>query len=105
MSDSPAQEGPAAREQVRAVIVVVGRVQGVFFRGSTQEEATRLGLCGEVRNLPDGSVEVITEGARRAVEDLLAWCRRGGPPAATVEAAWVRWSAHRAEFQTFRIAR
>jgi acylphosphatase len=104
MSD-PAHGRQADREVVRAVIVVSGRVQGVFFRGSTQEEAMRLGLAGEVRNLPDGSVEVITEGERRAVEDLLAWCRRGGPPAARVEAVEVRWAAPRGEFQTFRIAR
>ncbi len=105
MSDTPAQERTADREQVRAVIVVRGRVQGVFFRGSTHEEAARLGLAGEVRNLPDGSVEVITEGERRAVEELLAWCRKGGPPSARVEAVEVRWSGHRAEYQSFRVAR
>ena len=103
MSDSPGQQ--ADSEQARAVIVVVGRVQGVFFRSSTEQQALRLGLAGEVRNLPDGSVEVVTEGARRAVEELVAWCRRGGPPAAQVEAVEVRWSVHQAEFQTFQVVR
>ena len=103
MSDSPPAPGQGEREQVRAVIVVSGLVQGVFFRGSTQEEAVRLGLYGQVRNLPDGSVEVITEGERRAVEDLLGWCRRGGPPAARVAEVAVRWSAPRGELQTFMI--
>ena len=105
MSDSSPAPVQGEREQVRAVFVVSGHVQGVFFRGSTQEEAMQLGLFGEVRNLPDGSVEVITEGERRAVEDLLAWCRRGGPPAARVAEVEVRWSAPKGEFQTFRVAR
>jgi acylphosphatase len=103
MSDVSAKQPQAGSERVRAVFVVVGRVQGVFFRDSTQAEATRLGLAGQVRNLPDGSVEVITEGERRAVEELLQWCHRG-PPEARVAGVEVRWSAHRAEFQAFRIA-
>jgi acylphosphatase len=67
---------------VRAV--VSGRVQGVFFRASTAERATELGLRGYVRNLPDGSVEVMAEGTATAVEALLDFCRTG-PPAARVE--------------------
>ena len=49
-------------QQVRAEVVVSGRVQGVFFRASAQQEGLRLGLTGEVSNLPDGSVEAIVEG-------------------------------------------
>jgi acylphosphatase len=106
MSDPAPKPAPSPdREQVRAVVVVMGKVQGVFFRASTQEEAMRLGLYGEVSNLPDGSVEVIAEGERHAVETLVAWCRRGGPPMARVDDLDVRWSAPRGEFQTFRITR
>ncbi|MFL5311553.1 MAG: acylphosphatase, partial [Myxococcales bacterium] len=71
-------------ERVRAEIVVRGRVQGVFFRASAQQEGLQRGLTGEVSNLPDGSVEAIVEGEKQAVEDFVAWCRRG-PPSAEVE--------------------
>jgi acylphosphatase len=72
---------PRARARIR----VTGLVQGVFYRQSTAQEATRLGLSGTVRNLPDGSVEVEAEGQRSAVEALLAFCRRGPPSARVAE--------------------
>jgi acylphosphatase len=79
---------PRARARIR----VTGLVQGVFYRQSTAQEATRLGLSGTVRNLPDGSVEVEAEGQRSAVEALLAFCRRG-PPAARVAELEVAWES------------
>jgi acylphosphatase len=88
----------------RADVLISGRVQGVFFRASAQQEAMRLGLVGEVRNLPAGCVEVIAEGPRDALEEFVAWCRRG-PPSAEVENVCVRWSASRGEFRTFMVAR
>lgn len=91
-------------EQVRAELLISGRVQGVFYRASVQQEAQRLGLCGEAGNLPDGRVEVTAEGPREAVEELIAWCRRG-PPAAEVEKVDVRWSVARGEFRTFMVNR
>lgn len=68
-----------------------GRVQGVWYRASTQTEAQRLGLTGWVRNRVDGSVELCAEGERSTLEALLAWCRQG-PPQAEVERIEVRWS-------------
>ena len=62
-----------------------GRVQGVWFRASTREEALRLRLTGWVRNLSDGRVEVVAEGDGDAVETLLSWFRRGGPPMGRVD--------------------
>ena len=62
---------------VRVRVFVEGWVQGVNFRYSTVQEATRLGVSGWVRNLPDGRVEAAYEGRREAVEELLAWTRRG----------------------------
>lgn len=68
-----------SEKQVRAI--VKGRVQGVFFRKSTLEEATRLGLQGFVRNLPDRSVEIVAQGPSERVDELLAWARTGPPDA------------------------
>ena len=69
---------------VRRRIVVGGRVQGVGFRVNCAREAQRLGVGGSVRNLPDGSVEVLVEGEAAAVEALETWCRTG-PSFARVE--------------------
>jgi len=92
------------RDCVRAEIVVKGRVQGVFFRASAQQQGLQLGLTGEVRNLPDGSVEAIVEGEKRAVDDFVDWCRRG-PPSAEVEAVEVKLRPPRDEFRTFTVTR
>lgn len=64
---------------------VRGRVQGVFFRASTERQAERHGVAGWVRNDPDGTLEVWLEGDRDAVEAVEGWIRGGGPPAAHVE--------------------
>ena len=68
----------------RVRVVVMGRVQGVGFRASAQDEAERQGLIGWVRNRHDGSVELEAEGAADAIEALLAWCAKG-PPGARVD--------------------
>ena len=57
--------------------VVSGRVQGVFFRASTADEARRLGLRGRAVNLADGRVEVLAIGPAAAVAELAAWLERG----------------------------
>jgi acylphosphatase len=64
---------------------VDGRVQGVFYRASTAERATELGLRGWIRNLPDGRVELAARGESDAVEQLLVWLWQG-PPGAKVTA-------------------
>jgi acylphosphatase len=63
--------------------VVSGRVQGVFFRASTRDEALRLGLTGHARNLPDGTVEVVACGDDAALGQLESWLELG-PPLAQV---------------------
>jgi acylphosphatase len=60
-------------------LLISGRVQGVFFRAYTREEAQRLGLKGWVRNLNDGRVEVYAEGDPEKLKSLEALCRRGPP--------------------------
>jgi acylphosphatase len=62
---------------IRVHVRVRGRVQGVYYRATAQEEAQRLGLVGWVRNRADGTVEAAAEGEDAAVESFLAWCRRG----------------------------
>lgn len=64
---------------------VSGRVQGVFFRASTQRHARRLGVTGHARNLPDGSVEVLACGSEAAVAQLREWLWQG-PPTSRVSA-------------------
>lgn len=60
-------------------------MQGVFYRQSARETAVRLEVAGWARNLADGRVEAVAEGAPEAVDAFVAWCRQG-PPAARVEA-------------------
>jgi acylphosphatase len=81
---------PSADEPrpVRVHIFVEGRVQGVYFRDSTWQQADRLGVGGWVRNLPDGRVEAVYEGPRASVEELLDWTHRG-PARASVAAVQI----------------
>jgi acylphosphatase len=65
-------------------VLIKGRVQGVGFRYSTLRQAQALGITGWVRNLPDGRVEARFEGPASAVEEMLSWCRQGGPSGAQV---------------------
>lgn len=68
----------------RRRVVVHGRVQGVYFRGSTQERAREVGVNGWVRNRPDGTVEAVFEGSAEQVTKMLDYCREG-PSWARVE--------------------
>jgi acylphosphatase len=76
--------------KVVAHLVIRGRVQGVWFRGSMQREARRLGVVGWVRNCEDGNVEAEVAGTREAVEALLAWSHHG-PSGAQVRDVTVTW--------------
>ena len=80
---------------------VTGRVQGVFFRDSTREEARRLRLTGHANNMPDGSVEVVACGTEAALDRLAKWLKSGPPMAsvAAVEAIEVQF----VDFRTFTI--
>lgn len=89
---------------VRVHLIIEGRVQGVFFRAATVDRAKRLGVKGWVRNCLDGTVEVVAEGERKRLEDLIAWCRHG-PPGAHVHDMRLQWEDFRGEFQDFQITR
>ncbi|MEF9978648.1 MAG: acylphosphatase [Thermomonas sp.] len=68
-----------------ALFIVRGKVQGVWFRASTRDAATRLGLDGHARNLADGSVEVLAIGEAEAIDALARWLHVG-PPLSRVDA-------------------
>lgn len=64
-------------------VVIRGRVQGVWFRAWTVQEASLRALSGWVRNRTDGSVEALFAGPEAAVEEMIVLCKEG-PPAARV---------------------
>jgi acylphosphatase len=86
----PFQDGPGpeqarpGKEAVRRRVIVSGRVQGVWFRESCRDAAAGGGVNGWVRNLADGTVEVVVEGPEAAVDRMVEWCREG-PPRARVD--------------------
>ena len=71
-------------DEVIRRFLVIGKVQGVFFRHSARIEAKRLNIRGLARNLPDGSVEVLAQGSIIAVQAMHEWLQRG-PVQARVE--------------------
>lgn len=68
-------------ERTRAHVFVSGNVQGVFYRANTREQAKERGVDGWVKNLADGRVEAVFEGAESAVEPMVDWCHEGSPAA------------------------
>ena len=64
--------------------IITGRVQGVWFRDSTRQQAVELGISGYAANLPDGTVEVLARGPRASVQALHSWLHEG-PPLAVVD--------------------
>jgi acylphosphatase len=62
-------------------ITITGKVQGVFFRQSTRDIAKSLNITGQVKNLPDGSVEIIATGTPENLYHLVEWCKHGPPHA------------------------
>lgn len=89
-------------DKVRVHVLIEGRVQGVFFRASTRDEARARGLAGWVRNLADGRVEAVFEGDRPVVENMIAWCRKG-PPYAYVDQIDIDWQPYRGDLADFRV--
>ncbi len=83
---------------------VLGRVQGVGYRWWTHREAERLGVSGTVRNLPDGSVEVMARGPADALERLERALRHG-PPMSQVDAIETLPCSLPADASGFRIVR
>lgn len=92
----------ATLKKKRAHLLISGRVQGVWYRGSTREQADKLGLTGWVRNCESGQVEVIVEGEDAAIDKLVSWCREG-PSMARVTGIRIEFDDYRGEFVGFRV--
>lgn len=86
----------------RLIAKISGHVQGVFFRDTTRRHAQRRGITGWVRNEPDGTVQVVAEGAEEDLEQLLHFLQRG-PSAARVDRVEAEWQSATGEFTTFHI--
>ena len=91
-------------DKIRAHVFVSGRVQGVFFRDKTQGKAKELNVNGWVRNLSDGRVEALFEGAREGVEKMVDWVREG-PAFAQVDNMELSWQDYIGEYDDFKIER
>ena len=89
-------------ENVRARVVISGRVQGVFFRAETQRAAERIGVHGWVRNQPDGTVAAVFEGSKQSVDQAVEWCWQGSPMSEVTDVA-VNWETPSGQYNTFDI--
>lgn len=85
-------------------ITVSGRVQGVAFRYYTRRAALKIGVKGTVRNLVDGSVEIVASGPSELIGELIAWAHQGSP-ASRVTDVDVREMGIISDFQSFKILR
>ena len=89
-------------EKMRLHAIVEGHVQGVNFRAFVVQQASALGVTGWVRNRWDGSVEVVGEGERARLDQLLAALQRG-PRSAYVSGVMPEWQPASGEFTGFRM--
>lgn len=85
-------------------VFVRGVVQGVNFRYHTKVTATKLGVLGWVRNLPDGRVEAVFEGEKEAVEKMVEFCKTG-PWSAIVQDVVVKEEGWSGKYTNFEIKR
>lgn len=88
---------------IRAHVYISGDVQGVGYRYSAIHTARRIGVSGWVKNLHDGRVEAVIEGAQADVEQMLAWCRQG-PSGGYVSDVEVQYLPYQGEFSSFDLA-
>jgi acylphosphatase len=85
------------------VIIVSGKVQGVYYRDSARQKALQLGVTGFVKNLPDGSVMLIATGTKEQLNSLVEWCRQGPPSARVTGVKVMEEEAH--PYESFTISR
>ncbi len=83
-------------------IVILGNVQGVFYRINAERKAEELDLTGWVRNMIDGGVEILAEGEEINLKKIVNWCRNGSDNAIVSEIK-VKWCEYEEKFDKFRI--
>ena len=88
--------------KARAHVYISGRVQGVFFRSKTKQEAIKHNLTGWIRNIKDGRVEAVFEGEENNVRKIIEYCYRGTPLSKVVNVE-VLWEAYTGKFSSFKI--
>lgn len=86
----------------RLEVIYTGRVQGVGFRFTAAHVAQGLRVTGYVRNLPDGNVELVVEGARPQLQEVLAGLR-ASPVGRYISGEHLVWGAASNEFETFSV--
>ena len=84
------------------ILIIHGRVQGIFFRDSTRRKARKLGLTGWVSNESDGTVKVMAQGEEEKLEALIKWCYNG-PMLARVDKIDIEWQEATGQFEKFEI--
>jgi acylphosphatase len=89
-------------EIARLHIVIEGIVQGVFYRASTIEGSSKLGLTGWVKNCSDGRVEAVFEGDTDKIDQIIEWCKKG-PPGAVVRNVEIIWEQATGDYDSFTI--
>ena len=89
--------------QKAVTVRIIGRVQGVGFRYFVVGRARALNLCGSVRNMVDGSVEVLAEGEEKQLNNLLIELRHG-PSGSRVDRCEVIWRTYQNRSDTFEVA-
>lgn len=87
-----------------AILKIYGDVQGVFYRGFSEDRAHELGLTGWVKNMSDGSVEMCLHGDEDTIKEMISKCY-DGPPASQVEEIQTDWKSldSEKEFESFEI--
>lgn len=88
--------------EASARLLVKGRVQGVGYRYYILRHAQELGLSGYVRNVPNGEVEIVAEGERDRIEQLIDYARRG-PVFAHVQDVVVEWGPPTGQYSRFEV--
>ncbi|MBI4595878.1 MAG: acylphosphatase [Candidatus Tectomicrobia bacterium] len=88
--------------KAQASLLIMGRVQGVFFRANAQQIARKFSIKGWVRNLEDGNLEILAEGEEENLQSFINWCHKG-PKGAIVKKVDISWREYDGKFTDFNI--
>ncbi len=86
----------------KVILIIHGRVQGIFFRDSTRRRARKLGLTGWVSNESNRTVKVTAQGEEEKLKELIKWCYNG-PILAQVDKIDIEWQEATGQFSNFEI--